>query len=233
MYMKLIFWVFLLLFFLLFAYVIYTFFLLPNPPTDDELKLGWTDVTANYIQPQICADFLSAMEAKYIIKTASASFEDSTIVSGTNLSVRKSQTSTINNNDPTIRPIIQRVCDMVGYPFENVEPMQVVKYDSDGYYNEHYDSCPDENDFCRRFVKDGGQRVVTMVLYLNDEFTGGTTKFINLKKEYKPDKYGGILFYSMDKEKTKTHPLSLHAGTPLKSGKKYIANIWIRENKYM
>jgi len=200
---------------------------------DDQLKLGFTDITAEYIHPKIYPNFITDIEAKYIIKIASNGFTDSTIVSGTNLSVRKSQTSTINNRDPMIQPIIQRVCDIMGYPFENVEPIQVVKYGSDGYYNQHYDSCPDTNDFCRRFVQDGGQRVATMVLYLNDEFTGGATNFLNLNQEIKPKKCGGIFFYSMDTKKTKTHPLSLHAGMPLTSGTKYIANIWIRENKYM
>ena len=228
------------LFLLFLFYVIYNHFFMEIPnilsaedAEDERLKLGWIDISAHYIKPKIYQNFISDIEAKYIIKSATPNFADSTIVSGTNVSVRKSQTSTLNNNDPIIRPIIQRVCDIVGYPFENVEPIQIVKYDSDGYYNEHYDSCPDKNDFCRRFVKDGGQRAVTMVLYLNDQFTGGATKFINLEQEFKPAKYGGILFYSMDTKKTKTHPLSLHAGTPLTSGTKYIANIWIRENKYM
>jgi prolyl 4-hydroxylase len=195
-------------------------------------KLGFADITAPYTPPLLYPNMISSQEADYIIRMASSNFQDSTIVSGMNLSVRKSQTNTINNHDPTLRAIIERICKMVDYPFENVEPVQVIRYGSDGYYNAHYDSCPDKNEHCRQFVKNGGQRVVTVVIYLNDDFSGGHTTFINLKRQFQPKKGSGLIFYSMDKDKTKTHPLSLHEGSPLTKGTKYIANIWIRENAY-
>ena len=82
------------------------------------------------------------------------------------------------------------------------------------------------------FEKNGGQRVVTMIIYLNDDFTGGTTEFPNLKQEYFPKKGNALLFYSLQKNGDKCHPLSLHAGTPVKTGHKYIANVWLREKPY-
>jgi prolyl 4-hydroxylase len=115
---------------------------------------------------------------------------------------------------------------------DNAEDLQVVKYQPNGYYNEHHDSCCDENDTCKDFLKRGGNRMVTMVIYLNDGFDGGATKFIKLNKEIKPDKYSGILFYSLNKNKDKCHSLSMHAGLPITSGEKYIANVWIREKKF-
>jgi prolyl 4-hydroxylase len=203
-----------------------------NASNDDTMKLGLTDMNAPYTEPVVYPNLISSQEAEYIINTSLSHFKDSTIVSGKDLSVRKSQTNTLNNNDPTIHSIIERICNIVNYPIENVEPIQVVKYDSDGYYNAHYDSCPDNNDFCRSFVANGGQRVITVVIYLNDDFSGGHTTFIHLKKDFKPTKGSGLIFYSMDKNNTRTHPLSLHEGSPLTKGTKYIANVWIRENAY-
>jgi prolyl 4-hydroxylase len=196
-------------------------------------KLGFSDIDADFILPKIIPDFITDNEAKYIIEEGSKNLQNSSVVSGVDLNVRKSQTNILNNNDPTIRQIIERACQLTNLPFKNVEPIQMLKYDSDGYYNQHYDSCPDENDHCRRFVETGGQRVATVIIYLNDDYTGGTTKFINLGEEFHPVKYSALLFYSMDKGQTKTHPLSLHAGMPLKNGTKYIANIWFREREYV
>ena len=116
--------------------------------------------------------------------------------------------------------------------FENAEKMQVVKYDPNGYYNEHYDASCDDRPECVEFEKNGGQRVVTMILYLNDEYEGGSTHFPRLNVEYKPPKKTGILFYSLEKNGNKCHPLSIHSGTPVISGQKYIANIWLRESAY-
>ena len=41
-----------------------------------------------------------------------------------------------------------------------------------------------------------------------------------------------VLFYSLEKNGNKCHPLSIHSGTPVISGQKYIANIWLRESAY-
>ena len=104
----------------------------------------------------------------------------------------------------------------------------MVKYEPNGYYNEHHDSCCDNNDKCKEFTKDGN-RILTMVIYLNDDFEGGATRFPKIDKNFKPKKYSGILFYPMNKNGDKCHTNSLHAGMPVTKGQKYIANVWIRE----
>ena len=205
----------------------------PTPTPDD--KLGFCPENAPFIAPTIIDNFITEEEANHIIQKATPIFVESTIVSGTDTSIRKSKTANFTDKDPVIDAVIKRACDYLEVPVSNAEPMQVVKYGSDGFYKEHYDSCPNENEHCRRFVIDGGgkQRFATFVIYLNDQFTGGSTKFVNLKKEYKPEKFGALMFYSLEAKPDgtwgKTHPLSMHAGTQLTGGEKYIANIWIRE----
>ena len=119
-------------------------------------------------------------------------------------------------------------------PFENAEDLQVVKYRPSGFYNEHHDSCCEKVKGCEEFVKRGGQRIVTMIIYLNDtnSFEGGATKFPILNKEIKPSKSSGILFYPMEKGGNKCHPKALHAGTSVINGEKYIANVWLRESTF-
>ena len=72
-----------------------------------------------------------------------------------------------------------------------------------------------------------------MVIYLNDDFTGGFTNFPIIKQKYKPPKYGGLLFYPLEKKGEKCHPYAMHEGTDLESGVKYIANVWIRQSKFV
>jgi len=193
---------------------------------------GYDDNPTTFTDPQVYPNIITAEEARYILEKSKDNFSDSLVMSGYETSIRKSQTCWLSKSDTMIRRIIQRVCDIDNNSIEYAEDLQVVKYQPSGYYNEHHDSCCDENDTCKDFLKRGGNRVVTMVIYLNDEFEGGATKFIKLNKEIKPDKYSGILFYSMNKNKDKCHSLSMHAGLPITSGEKYIANVWIREKKF-
>ena len=121
---------------------------------------------------------------------------------------------------------------MTNIPFEHAEKLQVVKYQPGGFYSAHYDASCDDKKECVEFEKNGGQRIVTLIIYLNDDYEGGHTEFTNLKKNYKLNKGDALLFYSLEKNGNLCHPLSLHSGTSVKSGEKYIANIWLREKPY-
>lgn len=193
---------------------------------------GYCNIQNEYVKPKLYDNFINPSEAKHILNLANPLFRESRLVSGFSENVRKSQTAWLSTSDPVVKNIIQRVCSITNIPFENAEKMQVVKYEPNGFYNPHYDASCDDKKECVEFEKNGGQRKVTMILYLNDEFTGGYTDFPNLKQQYKPKKYSGLLFYSLEKNGNKCHPLSLHSGMPVKSGNKYIANVWLRESKY-
>lgn len=203
-----------------------------NSRVDRESFVGVDDNPNNFIEPRIYPNIISQDEANYILEKSKDNFEDSNILSGHETSVRKSKTCWLSKEDPTVRNIIQRICNIDNIPFDNAEDLQVVKYQPNGYYNEHYDSCCEDTDVCKEFLSRGGNRIVTMVIYLNDGFQGGATKFIKMNKEIKPEKYSGILFYTMNKNKDKCHSLSMHAGLPITSGEKYIANVWLRESKF-
>ena len=193
---------------------------------------GYCDIKDEYVEPVIHNGFISDKEGKYILDMAKPIFRESKLVSGFSDSVRKSQTAWLDKNDHVIGTVIKRVCDITNIPFENAEKMQVVKYEPNGFYIDHFDASCDDRKECVEFEKNGGQRILTMIIYLNDDFTGGTTRFKNLQTEFQPVKNNGLLFYSLQKDGDKCHPLSLHSGMPVKTGEKYIANIWLRERPY-
>lgn len=207
-----------------------------NENKDGVQNRGFCDISDTYDLPQEYPHFISPEEGHYILAKATPLFSESTIVSGTDESIRKSQTAWLRKTDPIVAGIMQRLCSMTNLPFANVEDMQVVKYEINGYYNEHHDSCCDSHPNCVDFEKRGGQRIITLIIYLSDDFEGGSTRFPNLNKEYRLNKWDGLLFYPLQRDgehgKKKAHPLALHAGMPVTKGQKYIANIWIREDVF-
>jgi prolyl 4-hydroxylase len=193
---------------------------------------GYCDINAEYTEPVFYPDFITPEQSNKIKLLAEPEFTESTTVSGIDTDIRKSQTAWLSRDEPVVKNIIEQVCAITNLPFSHAEKMQVVKYGPNGYYNEHYDASCDNNKECVEFEKNGGQRKITMLIYLNDDFEGGETNFPTLKQTYKPQKNGGLLFYSLQNDGNQCHPKSLHAGVPVKSGNKYICNVWVRENPY-
>lgn len=191
--------------------------------------------TDPYEEPYIINNIITEDEAKYIIYNASSKFDDSSILGQiVDHNIRKSKTAWLHKNDDTvILTIMLRIANIVNLPLENAESLQVVRYEPDGYYKEHHDSCCDNTEICNDFIKRGGQRIKTVLIYLNDDFEEGSTYFPVLDKKYKPPKYSAIVFNPLAKNSNKCHPHALHAGLPVKSGIKYIANLWFREGKFV
>jgi len=207
---------------------IYTYFTQENFSS-----LEYANINDNWIEPQIFENFITKEDAKYIINYGEKNFETSKILSGIDKTIRNSKTTWLSKKDPVAKKIIKKVCSIVNMSYKNTEDLQIVKYKHGGFYNEHHDSCCDKDDACEEFIKMGGQRVVTFLIYLSDDFEEGGTFFPTLNKIYKPKKYGGILFYPLATNTNMCHPKALHTGLPIKSGTKYIANIWIREKLFI
>lgn len=191
-------------------------------------KLGIED-NDNYKPPVILENIITNEESEYILNKVKTDFVMSEICDGVNEKIRKSKTAWISKEDDTVQKIIERVSRDYGHPFENIEDLQVVKYNAGDYYNQHHDSFPY---YLPDFLYQGGQRVLTILIYLNDDFEGGSTRFINLDKDIKPKRNSAVVFHPLDNENKRCHRLALHSGLPVTSGKKYIANIWIRENGF-
>lgn len=131
--------------------------------------------------------------------------------------------------NPKTHPVLQKLSkiseDLTGYPFENQEYVQIVKYDVGGKFDEHYDSCLQSEKICQQMNRGAGERRTTLLVYLNEEMEGGETEFVILNQKIKPEIGKAILFYSSD-DQDKILKDSKHRGCPVLKGEKWIATIW-------
>jgi prolyl 4-hydroxylase len=197
-------------------------------------KDNYALMTDAYEEPYIINNIINEQEANHIINKSSMQLHDSLILGETlDTKIRKSKSTWLYKDDPIVMKIMIKISNIVKLPLENAEALQVVKYDPNGYYNEHHDSCCDGHELCTEFIKRGGQRIKTILIYLNDEFTEGATNFPVLNKKFKPPKYSAVIFNPLATNSNKCHPKALHAGLPVKSGTKYVANLWFREKVFI
>lgn len=183
--------------------------------------------------PQMVHGILEPHECDYIISKAESSFARSTVVGidGPDES-RTSETAWIAKDDPVARKILERACELTGKSYENTEDLQVVRYKPGTYYRAHHDACCEDSEACSLFENKGGQRVGTLLVYLNDDFTDGETHFPDfgdLKMKAPP---GSAIFFKPLGSEDRCHPKALHAGLPISSGTKYVCNAWVRENEF-
>ena len=196
---------------------------------------GFADIEAEWDPPVIVDSVLTPEECKYVIDQATPLFTRSGVVGSTLPDpTRTSETAWIKKDDPIAQKIFQKVVELTGKSIENCENLQVVRYQPGTYYNAHHDSCCDDTEGCLGFAKEGGQRVATLLIYLNSEFTDGETHFPSHGDlKLKADPGSAIFFRPLGRDVNKCHPKALHAGLPISTGTKYVCNVWVREDKFI
>ena len=191
--------------------------------------------------PHVIKGFITQEDAEYIknLVNKNGGTSDSEVIGQygkENIEkYRKSETKWLDkNNDPVVKNIITKACKLTGNHFDQCEELQVVKYGPGGFFREHNDNCCDDTPECVEFKKRGGYRILTILISLSDpsEFEGGETRFTKLDFSYKGDKGDAVLFYNIN-DKNECNDMSTHGGEPLVSGEKWIANIWIRQEKFV
>jgi len=129
----------------------------------------------------------------------------------------------------TIARIEARLAHLLNWPMENGEGLQILRYGPGAEYKPHYDYFDPHEPGTPRILERGGQRVATVVIYLNEPEAGGGTVFPDVQFECMPRK-GHAVFFNY----SRPHPdsRSLHGGSPVISGEKWIATKWLRANRF-
>ena len=122
-----------------------------------------------------------------------------------------------------------RVAALMSWPVENGEGLQVLRYGPGAEYKPHYDYFDPDQAGTPTILKRGGQRVASLVCYLNTPALGGATVFPDVQLEVAPVK-GNAVFFSYDRP----HPVTrtLHGGAPVVEGEKWVATKWLREARF-
>lgn len=121
-----------------------------------------------------------------------------------------------------------RMAAASGLPERWMEAPSVLHYAPGEQIREHYDFVDPNitHDYAAEIARNG-QRIVTFIVYLNDDYDGGETAFPTLSFSHKGSRGEGILFVNALADLSPDKRM-LHAGRPTTRGEKWIVTQFIR-----
>lgn len=132
--------------------------------------------------------------------------------------------------DPSVVFIQRRLaahCAMQPY---QCEVLGLLRYEPGQAYQLHYDAFAEDQSGADLMLQDGGQRIRTALVYLNDEYAGGETRLEYLDISVKGSTGDLLVFDNVDAQGQR-HRDSLHAGMSVQSGTKWLLSQWYREHE--
>lgn len=184
-------------------------------------------------QVNVIENFFTEDECDEILQRHTSKLTKADTLSGYMPTYRNAKYGWINDiqSDTLVLKYQKKIEELTGISSNHYEYPHVVEYDIGGQYKKHHDFFHPGTDYYHRCMAEGGQRTHTCILYLNDDFTGGETKFYDLNLKVKPKK-GSLCYWRNIDESGEINYDSLHAGLPVTSGKKYILISWIRQKNF-
>jgi prolyl 4-hydroxylase len=197
-------------------------------------------VAARLERPELAvlAGLLSDAECEGLIECSKHKLKRSTVVNpatgrSDNHADRISEgTSFSLGENELVARLDRRLAELTGWPVENGEGLQILHYSSGGQYKPHFDYFPPGDPGSAVHLARGGQRVATVVMYLNDVQAGGETHFPDAGGLRVLPRRGWAVYFAYCDGAGRVDPLTLHAGAPVRAGEKWIATKWIRQGPY-
>lgn len=184
-------------------------------------------------QPHLAVveNLLSTAECDAIIDEARPRLTPSTVVDlqGRMVvadGVRSSSSAPLRVHESALAQlVVQRAAALLDWPATHFEHVFVTRYGVGEQYRPHRDYFKAGSPGLRL----GGQRVATLLAYLNTPQQGGCTFFEELSIEV-PAVRGHALFFSYPSASASSR--TLHAGRPVHQGEKWIAALFLRQGPY-
>jgi len=134
-----------------------------------------------------------------------------------------------HDHSETTQLVVNRISELVKMPVKNAESFQVLHYQEKEEYQAHLDAFDKETELGKAFLGNSGQRVLTVLGYLNNVDEGGETHFPNIDKTVIPEEGKIVVFEVCHQDTDMPHKNALHGACPVISGEKWAFNLWYRQ----
>ena len=179
-------------------------------------------------------EFLPAPVCRRLIRLSSQRLKPALVYDAVNKRNFQSATRTnsiaefnLVENDLVHFLIQERMSAACGVPMVQMEGTAILNYQPGQEISDHYDFIDPDLPNYQQEITENGQRIITFLIYLNDDYHGGETVFPKLDISHK-GRTGEGLFFVNALANGNSDLRTLHAGTPLQNGEKWIVSQFIR-----
>lgn len=144
---------------------------------------------------------------------------------------RTSYSGNLDPHDPFVRALAERIDAVLGLKNMMGESIQGQRYMPGQQFKPHQDYFHTTQGYWKEERKRGGQRSWTAMAFLNPVKQGGATHFPKLDISITPQPGVLMVWNNADPEGV-PNPDTMHAGTPVIEGVKYVITRWYRTRKW-
>lgn len=191
-------------------------------------------ISLNSPRLMVFDDFLSEAECDTLVMHSKAKMEDSTVIDPVTGKFVKHPERTSrgthfeHQSSDVVIAIENRIAEVFGFATKQQEAIQILQYSLGGEYKAHFDFFSPSDASSQALIAKGGQRLATLIMYLNTPKAGGSTDLPNLGLSIRAKK-GSALYFENVSQQGEVDERTLHAGMPVIAGEKWIATKWLRE----
>ena len=173
-------------------------------------------------------DFLTPTECQQLCLMVDASARPSSLHElGYDSGFRTSYSGDLDPRDDFVKTISKRIDRLLGVKGVVGEAIQGQRYEPGQQFKPHNDWFYTSESYWEGEKKRGGQRSWTTMVFLNDVEEGGDTHFTDIGIKIEP-KTGVLLAWNNALPDGRPNEATIHAGTPVVKGTKYIITKWYR-----
>lgn len=134
---------------------------------------------------------------------------------------------TIANADVFLSLLRDRMASVTGISTNFFEITKLLHYTEGQQFALHSDFLANNTPELRQEIEKRGQRAVTLLVYLNDDYSGGATEFPRIGLRFRGKQGDALIFRNIGASGAPDYD-SVHAGLPVESGDKWVLSQWMR-----
>lgn len=134
---------------------------------------------------------------------------------------------TIGNADVLLSVMRDRISSATAIPVGRFEVTKLLHYTAGQHFALHGDFVATNTPELREEIQRRGQRVMTLLVYLNDDYEGGATEFPRIGLRFRGKRGDALIFRNSDDAGTPDYR-TVHAGVPVERGEKWVLSQWMR-----
>lgn len=189
-------------------------------------------VPNDHIEFYVWQNFLSPQECQTLIALIDKGAQPSSLYEeSAKPGFRTSSSCNLDPYAPLTVKLDRKISEAIGMNPRHSETIQGQRYKVGQEFKPHHDYFHTSTDYWKHESVNGGQRSWTVMVFLNDVEEGGATEFPDANLGVRPLAGMLLAWNNMARDGT-PNPYTLHTGTPVIKGTKYIITKWFRQNQW-